>query len=405
MPAQRAHRAGQYALTPQGYRAFVPARLPPDPPVEFDAATAMLLSRADQAIGRLDGEIRNVPNADFFVAMYVRREAVLSSQIEGTQSTLEDLLAVELEPRIADMSRDVDEIVNYVAAMNYGLERLTSLPLSKRLIREIHAELMQGVRGATKMPGQFRRDQNFIGPPGARNIRDATFIPPPVPEMEAALDDLERFFHDPGQLPVLVHVGIAHAQFETIHPFMDGNGRVGRLLITFLLVHSGVLHRPLLYLSLFLKRHRAEYYDRLMSIRDDGDWEGWLRFFIRGVAETAEEATVKARAIVGLRETQRAIIQGDGLPTNAFRLLDLLYERPLIDVRLAHRKLEVSFATANKLVERLCHLGFLSEVTGRKRDRIFRFAPYLALFEGDEDAPVDSHDVAETAPASLLSSS
>jgi Fic family protein len=404
MPGQRTDRAGQYVLTPQGYHAFVPARLPPDPAIEFDATTAMELSRADQAIGRLDGEVRNVPNPDFFVAMYVRREAVLSSQIEGTQSTLEDLLAVELEPRIADMSRDVDEIVNYVAAMNYGLERLSSLPLSKRLIREIHAELMKGVRGATKMPGEFRRDQNFIGPPGTRDIRDATFIPPPVAEMETALDDLERFLHNPERLPVLIHVGIAHAQFETIHPFMDGNGRVGRLLITFLLVHSGVLHRPLLYLSLYLKRHRAEYYDRLMSIRDVGDWEGWLRFFVRGVAETAEEATLKARAIVLLREKQRELIQDDGLPTNALRLLDLLYERPLIDVGLAHRKLDVSFATANKLVERLGQLGLVSEVTGRKRDRIFRFSPYLALFEG-EDAPVDSRDVAETAPVGVLSSS
>src|SRR2546422_3127577 len=215
-------RAGNFVRQAGGFDAFVLAPLPPDPSIAFDAALVRALSQADQAIGRLDGEIRNVPNPDFFVAMYVRREAVLSSQIEGTQSTLEDLLAVELEPRIADMSRDVDEIVNYVAAMNYGLERLTSLPLSKRLIREIHKELMKGGRGATKMPGEFRRDQNFIGPRGAHNIRDATFIPPPVPEMEAALDDLERFFHDPGQLPMLMHVGIAHAQFETIHPFMDG---------------------------------------------------------------------------------------------------------------------------------------------------------------------------------------
>ncbi len=394
-----ANTAGRYVPQPAGYDAFIPAPLSPDPPIAFDPAMATLLSRADQAIGRLDGEIRNVPNPDFFVAMYVRREAVLSSQIEGTQSTLEDLLAVELEPRVADMSRDVDEIVNYVAAMNYGLDRLISLPLSLRLIREIHAELMKGVRGAHRLPGEFRRDQNFIAPAGVRDIRDATFVPPPVPEMHRALDDLEKFLHDPGELPDLIRVGIAHAQFETIHPFMDGNGRVGRLLITFLLVHRGVLHRPLLYLSLYLKRHRAEYYDRLMAIREEGNWEGWLRFFIRGVAETAEEATLKARAIVGLRESHRAQIQEQRLPTNAFRLLDLLYARPLIDVGLARDQLGVSFATANTLIEQLRALSFVTEVTGRKRDRIFRFGPYIALFEGDDDAPVEPRDVAETAPA------
>lgn len=355
-----------------------------------------LLSRADQTIGRLDGEIRNVPNPDFFVAMYVRREAVLSSQIEGTQSTLEDLLAVELEPRVADLSRDVDEIVNYVAAMNHGLTRLSSLPLSLRLIREIHAQLLAGVRGENRLPGEFRRDQNFIAAAGIRDISEATFVPPPVPEMQRALNDLENFLHSRGELPSLVHVGLAHAQFETIHPFMDGNGRVGRLLITFLLVHEGVLHRPLLYLSLYLKRHRTEYYDRLMAIREGGDWEGWLRFFIRGVAETAEEATLKARAIISLRETQRAQIQESGLPVNAFRLLDLLYERPLIDVGLARNGLGVAFATANKLIEGLESLGLLSEVTGRKRDRVFRFAPYLALFATDEDAPLDARSVAVT---------
>jgi cell filamentation protein, protein adenylyltransferase len=399
--ARRSHanRAGRYVRQPPGYEAFIPAPLPPEPPIGFDPSLASLLSRADQTIGRLDGEIRNVPNPDFFVAMYVRREAVLSSQIEGTQSTLEDLLAVELEPRVADMSRDVDEIVNYVAAMKYGLSRLSSLPLSLRLMREIHAQLMAGVRGENKLPGEFRRDQNFIAAAGVRDIGEATFVPPPVTEMNQALHELEGFLHNPGDLPALVHVGLAHAQFETIHPFMDGNGRVGRLLITFLLVHRGVLHRPLLYLSLYLKRHRTEYYDRLMAIRERGDWESWLRFFVRGVAETAEEATLKARVIVSLREGQRAQIQEQGLPTNALRLLDLLYERPLIDVGLAKSRLNMAFATANKLIEQLQALGFLDEVTGRKRDRIFRFAPYLALFETDENAPVDATHVAVTAAA------
>jgi Fic family protein len=397
------HRAGQYEWQPGGFDAFVPKALPPEPPLVFDPQIVGLLSRADQAIGRLDGEIRNVPNPDFFVAMYVRREAVLSSQIEGTQSTLEDLLAVELEPRIADLSTDVDEILNYVAAMNFGLDRLTELPVSLGLIREIHRVLLEDGRGSEKLPGEFRRDQNFIAPAGTRRIEDATFVPPPVApinEMQHALRDLEKFLNrPPSDMPALVHIGLAHAQFETIHPFMDGNGRVGRLLITFLLVHQGILHRPLLYLSLYLKRHRLAYYDHLMAVRESGDWEGWLKFFIRGVAETAEEATLKARAIVELRETQRRLIQETGLPVNSLRLLDLLYRRPLIDVALARDQLQISFATANKLIEQLVSLGFLTEVTGRKRDRIFRFGPYLLLFEGDEDAPLPVAGVEETTPA------
>jgi Fic family protein len=370
---------------PGGFDAFIPATLPPEPEIRTESRLVSLLSRADQAIGRLDGEVRNMPNPDLFVAMYVRQEAVLSSQIEGTQSTLDDLLAVELRPRVADMARDVDEIVNYVAAMNYGLERLAELPLSLRLIREIHEQLLQGVRGANKLPGEFRRDQNFIAPAGATDIRDATFVPPPVPAMKEALYDLETFLHDT-EMPALLHAGIAHAQFETIHPFMDGNGRVGRLLITFLLVHRGVLHRPLLYLSLYLKRHRLDYYDSLTAVRHEGDWESWLTFFVRGVAETAEEASDKARRIVALREAQRERILAGGAPTNALRLLDFLYKRPMVDVRLVSDSLDVSFATANKLVEQLEDMDIVRETSGRKRDRVFRFQPYLDLFEEEAAA-------------------
>ena len=395
MPTTSSTRAGEYVRQPAGYDAFVPKPLPPDPPIGTDRLVP-LLSRADQAVGRLDGEIRNMPNPDLFVAMYVRREAVFSSQIEGTQSTLDDLLAVELRPKVAEMARDVDEIVNYVRAMNHGLERLAELPLSLRLIREIHGELLHGVRGANKQPGEFRRDQNFVAPAGVTAIRDASFVPPAVPDMHRALDNFERFLHDP-EMPALLHAGVAHAQFETIHPFMDGNGRVGRLLITFLLVHRGVLHRPLLYLSLYLKRHRLDYYDALMAVRHEGDWESWLLFFVRGVAETAEEATVNARAIVALREEQRRRILEERAPTNALRLLDLLYRRPMVDVNLVSHELDVSFATANKLVDQLERLGFVAEVTGRKRDRIFRFDPYLRLFEGEEREPA-AGDLQETGP-------
>ncbi|TAK67226.1 MAG: Fic family protein, partial [Dehalococcoidia bacterium] len=300
--AAESHRAGRYVQQPTGYKAFVPAPLPPDPPIDVDSAIVRLLSEANLAVGRLDGAAQTLPDPDLFVAMYVRQEAVLSSQIEGTQSTLDDVLAFELDAAGSrGLPQDVSEVVNYVHAMNYGLNRLASLPLSLRLIREIHGELLHEGRGSERSPGEFRQSQNWIGPANTP-LNRALFVPPPVTEMNDALDNFERFLHERGDLPVLIHCGIAHAQFETIHPFLDGNGRVGRLLITFQLCHENVLQRPLLYLSNFLKRNRVEYYDRLMAVRTAGDWEGWLRFFLRGVAETAEEATLTARSIVSLRE-------------------------------------------------------------------------------------------------------
>ena len=369
-------RAGRFIQQDDGHAAFIPAGLPPEPPVAVDGEMLALLSAADQGLGRLDGVIQTVPNPDLFVAMYVRREAVLSSQIEGTESTLQDLLVVELEPTTPGLPEDVDEVVNYVRAMNYGLDRLSTLPLSKRLIREIHGELLKSGRGAHRLPGEFRRVQNWIGPEGAP-IERASFIPPPVPDMHAALDDFERFLHDE-ELPVLIHAGLAHAQFETIHPFMEGNGRVGRLLITFMLVHRGALHRPLLYLSHYLKQYRAEYYDRLTAVRRRGDWEGWLRFFLRGVGETATEATNTARAILQLRDGHREIVQErSGL--NGLRLLDLLYDRPLINVNLATQVLEVSFATANNLVGQFEAAGLIREITGGRRRRVFSYDAYLDL--------------------------
>jgi Fic family protein len=361
---------------PTGYNAFIPAVLPPAPPVDLGRLVP-LLSSADQAIGRLDGVGRTLPNPELFVAMYVRREAVLSSQIEGTQSTLDDVLAYELDASRQQLPGDVGEVVNHVAAMTYGLQRLETLPLSNRLIKEIHERLMRDVRGAERSPGEFRRTQNWIGP-GGGSLRDAAFVPPPVHEMEIAMGDLETFLHAPGGLPLLVHAGLAHAQFETIHPFLDGNGRVGRLLITFLLVHGGVLHRPLLYLSYFLKRHRSEYYDRLMAVRNDGDWESWLGFFLRGVAETANEATSTAGAILTLRDHHRALT-GD-LGTNGSRLLDHLFAQPLVNVKSVGSALGVSWPTANKLAQAFAERGILDEATGFRRNRVFRYSPFLALF-------------------------
>jgi cell filamentation protein, protein adenylyltransferase len=374
-------RAGKYVKQPGRYKAFVPSPLPPDPPVAMDAELTKLLSQADRALGRLDGIGAVLPNPDLFVAMYVRQEAVLSSQIEGTQSTLEDVLQFEVDEKATGLPRDVEEVVNYVGAMNYGISRLDELPLSLRLIRELHSKLLQGVRGQNSAPGEFRKTQNWIGPAGA-DLASATFVPPSVPDMKEALDKLEKFLHDES-LPVLIQTGLAHAQFETIHPFLDGNGRVGRLLIPFLLCHRKVLHRPLLYLSHYLRLHRAEYYDRLMSIRNDGNWEGWLKFFLRGVEEVSGEAIDTARRIVSLREQHRETINKElgSSAASGLRLLEYLYEQPIVNVRIVEKCLGSSFVTANKVVEQFVKLELLKEITGGLRNRRYSYLPYLALFE------------------------
>jgi Fic family protein len=339
-----------------------------------------LQSRADEALGRLDGLARTLPNPDLFVAMYVRREAVLSSQIEGTQSTLEDVLAFEVDARGRAVPSDVGEVVNHVRAMNHGLARIATLPLSLRLLREIHAELMREVRGSERRPGEFRTTQNWIGGGGV-SIRDASFIPPAPADMLVALDQFEKFLHQRDDLPPLIHAGLAHAQFETIHPFLDGNGRVGRLLITFLLVERAVLQRPLLYLSHYLRRYRAEYYDRLTAIREQGDWEGWLSFFLRGVAETAEEATRTADEVLELRARHSQAVDRARLGRNAARLLDLLYEHPLITAAAVVDNLHLTPATAIRLIARFQELGLVRQIGDARRNRVFRYSPFLDLFE------------------------
>lgn len=376
-------RAGRYVRQPNGYQAFIPEPLPPEPPLQIDDQLIAILSRADQAVGRLDGVTAILPNPNLFVAMFVRREAVDSSRIEGTHSTLEDVLAFELNPGSRDLPDDVGEVVNYVRAMNYGLERLATFPLSLRLIREIHAELLSNVRGAERRPGEFRTSQDWIGPQGAPFSR-ATFVPPPVSELNQALGDFEQFLHTNEDLPPLVFSGLAHVQFETIHPFLDGNGRVGRLLVTFLLVHRGTVHRPLLYLSTYLRRHRTEYYERLMDVRESGNWEGWLRFFLLGVAETAEEATATARAIMRLREEDRNRLHGPLHGANESRVLDLLFLRPLVNVALVADHLGVTEVTAARVVDRLMEIGILEEISGRKRNRVYRYSAYWRLFQEDE---------------------
>jgi Fic family protein len=379
----------------KGYRAFIPAPLPPDPPLSFDAALASVLAGAGTALGRLDGVAATLPNPELFVAMYVRREAVLSSQIEGTQSTLDDVLAFEVDPDRGELPDDIGEVVNYVTAMNYGLGRLESLPLSLRLLREIHEKLMTGVRGGEKAPGEFRRSQNWIGV-GPRGLADASFIPPPPHEMMSALGNLERFLHDSDDLDPLIVCALAHAQFETIHPFLDGNRRVGRLLVTFLLCHAKVLRRPVLYLSHYLKQHRATYYDRLTAVRMAGDWKGWLRFFLTGAGEVAREAEQTARSIVQLRERARRSAHEARLSANVMAVLDYLFERLQITVNAARERLNISFPAANGMIGELSKIGLLHEVTGGRRNRMFRFDPYLDLFTDVSETTASSAETQST---------
>ena len=375
------HRAGEYVLQPTGYRAFIPTALPPNPPLEMDDEMQALLSRADRALGRLDGSIQTLPNPDLFVFMYVRKEAVLSSQIEGTQASINDILEVEAKIFNPHHPRDVDEVLNYITAMNYGLERLDKLPLSIRLIREIHEHLMRNVRGAEMRPGELRTSQNWIGPQGS-TLSDATFVPPPPNILPQALGDLERFLHDESPMPALVKVGLAHAQFETIHPFLDGNGRIGRLLVSFFLCEQKILLRPALYISHYFRRHRERYYTLLQATRDGGDWEAWLKFFLDGIAEVSLEATETARKIVDLREEHRSLItqQFGRVAGNGIKVLESLFRFPIIQVKDVTSLLGVSFPSATSLIQRFVDHELLAEVTGKARNRRFRYGQYINLF-------------------------
>nr|VFJ94560.1 MAG: Fic family protein [Candidatus Kentron sp. LFY] len=377
-------RAGRYVNQMNGYKAFIPAPLPPDPPIELKGKLQNLLSRADRALGRLDGSIQTLPNSDLFVTMYIRKEAVLSSQIEGTQSSLQDVLTAEARMYSPSRPSDVDEVFNYVRAMNHGLERLRELPISVRLIREIHTELLSGARGQHLTPGELRTSQNWIGSAGCA-LREATFVPPPPHEVPVALGELERFLHGDTQLPLLIKIGLSHAQFETIHPFLDGNGRIGRLLITFLLCEKKVLLKPVLYLSHFFKHHRQEYYEHLQAVRDRGAWEEWLIFFLESVFEVSRQATNTARQILMLREQHRQVIT-DKLGRasgNGHRVLEYLYRHPILSVREVKELTNVSSPAANNLVAKLVEHGILHELTNQKRNRRFTYQDYIRLFQDE----------------------
>ncbi len=365
-------------------RAFVPPPLPPDPPLHLDALQ-LSLEQASQALGRLDGLASILPDLPLFIYTYVRKEAVLSSQIEGTQSSLSDLLLFENDEAPGVPLADVQEVSNYVAALNHGLARLRGgFPLSLRLIREIHEVLLSKGRGSDKQPGEFRHSQNWIG--GTRP-GNAAFVPPPPELVTECMGHLELFLHaERPSLPVLVKAGLAHVQFETIHPFLDGNGRLGRLLITFLLCAAGALHDPILYLSLFFKTNRQAYYELLNRVRVLGDWEAWLDFFLTGVKSTADQAVSAARRIIALLEADRRKIESLGRPAaSVLRVFQHAQTNPIFSIGGAADKTGVSFPTVANAVEHMQRLGLLREITGKQRKRLFVYDPYLAILnEGTE---------------------
>lgn len=381
-------RAGRWIRQQQGpepFACFIPAQLSPDPPIRYDTKLQDLEERANRALGRLEGISTLLPDPTLFLYTYIRKEAVLSSQIEGTQSSLSDLLLFENKEAPGVPLSDVQEVSNYVSAMQHGLDRLKEgVPLSLRLIKEIHAILLKGTRGGEKEPGEFRRSQNWVG--GSRP-GNALYVPPPPHEVLPAMGALEKFLHDdPVHTPTLIKVGLVHAQFETIHPFLDGNGRVGRLLITFLLCAEGVLSQPLLYLSLFFKQHRMEYYNALQRIRTEGDWEGWLVFYLSGVEEVSQQATETAKKLITMFEQHRQQIQQIGKAAgSALRVHDLFKKRVILSLPTAQTELHLSFPAVNKAMMNLQKLGLVQEFTGKQRNRLFCYDPYLkVLAEGTE---------------------
>lgn len=390
MKDKQNHRLGRYVVKTyenEAVRAFVPPPLPPNPPVRLDGLQ-QLLDKTNQAIGRLDGLASILPDLSLFIYTYVRKEAVLSSQIEGTQSSLSDLLLFENDEVPGAPIQDVQEVSNYVAAMNHGLERLRSgFPLSLRLIREIHEILLSKGRGSEKQPGEFRRSQNWIG--GSRP-GNAVFVPPPPDLVLDCMSNLEIFLHQQRpDLPLLIKAGLVHVQFESIHPFLDGNGRLGRLLITFLLCAHGVLREPILYLSLYFKKHRDAYYDLLDRVRVKGDWEVWLDFFLTGVKETADQAAGAARRIVALFEEHQRQIESLGRPAaSVLRVFQHMQRNPIVSIPATAKKIGVSAPTVAKSLEHLRRIGIVRETTGRERHRLFVYETYLTILnEGTEPIP------------------
>lgn len=369
--------SGRLVNTPQGYLAFVPNPLPP--PVNLDMSLALALSRADAALSELSGLGGQLPNPHLLISPYIKREAVLSSRIEGTKASLSDLLIDEIEDGQAKPagSDDIKEVRNYIHALEFGVQRLETLPLSLRLIREIHAKLMEGVRGEKATPGEFRRSQNWIGPAGSTPVT-AAFVPPPAEELMNCLGDWENFLHLQDVIPDLIQCAMMHVQFETIHPFLDGNGRVGRLLITFFLMQRGRLSEPLLYLSAFIDAHKGDYYDLLQRVRTHGDWESWIRFFLQGVTEIATEAGQQAKELHRLREQYRGELKDK---PNALGLIDELFINPYMSIGRGARVLNKTHPTAKAAIDVLEERKILKEISGRQWGRFYVCSPVLDALE------------------------
>jgi Fic family protein len=376
-------RSGNFRKTQMGYTAFIPAVLPPEPPVSLEGDMGLLLSRADRALGAINTIATILPNPELLVAMFIQKEALLSSQIEGTQSSLVDVLGAEEDH---EPTSDVGEVVNYINAMRYGLSRIREddFPMSLRLLREIHNILMQQVRGgkAPLTPGEFRTTQNWIG---GSNLNNARYVPPPPYEMLSSLDNLEKYLHGEEETPVLIRCALIHYQFETIHPFNDGNGRLGRLLITFFLVWQGVLDEPMLYLSAYLKTHQQEYYDRLQQVRTGGQFEAWVQFFLEGVVTVSDQVVKTTKAIQRLERTDTDRILEGNSGHSGVLLLRYLMEQPVVRVKDVEEKLKISYSKANNLLSEMEALGIMKQITEGRRNRKFIYREYIdILSEGTE---------------------
>jgi len=375
-------RSGKYITQPSEYKAFIPSPLPPEPPLKIDHVLNQLLEDANIAIGRLDTMGHLLPNIEYIIAMYVRKEALLSSQIEGTQASLEDIFEYE-DHVIVENAQDVQEVVNYIKALNHGLKRIEDFPMSIRLIKEIHHILLSGTRGNDKTPGEFKRSQNWIGPQGC-TLRNASFAPPPPFESVEAMGQLELFLHKNNELPILISCALIHYQFETIHPFLDGNGRLGRLLITFYLCWKKVMQRPLLYLSYYFKLHRQEYYDRLNLVRQNGDYEQWIAFFLKGVIWTSDSALETIKNVLSIADKhKKLLVQQFPFSSLSIGLLDLLFTKPIISINEVCRHFQISYPSAQKLINQFVSQKIIKEITGKKRDKRYSYWEYLdCLSEG-----------------------
>ncbi len=370
---------GRILRSTKGFWVFIPDPLPP--PIRWNTTLISTLGEAERTLGRLASLADTLPNPHILVRPFIRREAVLSSRIEGTRASLVDLYQYEsAQLTFLEAMPDVREVHNYVRAMDFGLERLKTLPVSLRLIREIHAVLMEGVRGEHLTPGEFRRSQNWIGPPGS-TIEGATFVPPPVDEMHPTLDNLERFIHSPSDIPQLARAGLIHYQFEAIHPFLDGNGRMGRLLVILLLIEWGLISQPLLYLSAFFEIHRMEYYDRLLAISQRGEWENWLIYFLKGISSQSQDAIYRIERLGQLRSAYQDQLHSKRAASRLLQTLDVLFERPILNIRQLESALGVPYRTAQRYVEQLLEIGILREVTGRERNRVYRADEIVKVLE------------------------